>query len=321
MVRASRLEHTHITRITMKELWVEKYRPDTLDGYVFKDDAQKATIENWIKEESIPHLLFSGNAGVGKTTLAKILINKLGVQDTDVLYANGSKEARKVEWVDKLIGFCQTMPFGEFKVVLIDEADYMNVNSVQPALRNLMEEYTNSVRFILTCNYPNKLIPAIHSRCQKMHIEKTDLTEFTARVATILVEENVEFDLDTLDTYVKATYPDLRKTINTLEMNSLDGKLVSPTSTESSADYRLEMVDLFKKGKIAEARKLVCSQALPEEMDEIYRWLYDNVEIFGDPMLQDKAILIIKQGLVDHTLVSDPEINLAATLIRLSHLQ
>jgi len=301
----------------MKQLWVEKYRPDTLDGYVFKDDNQKSLIESWIKEGSIPHLLFSGNAGVGKTTLAKILINALGVQDTDVMYANGSKEARKVEWVDKLIGFCQTMPFGDFKIVLIDEADFMNPNSVQPALRNLMEDYTNSVRFILTCNYPNKILPAIHSRCQKMAIEKTDLTEFTARVATILVEENVDFDLDTLDTYVKATYPDLRKTINTLEMNSISGKLISPTSTDSSADYRLEMVELFKKGKITEARKLVCSQALPEEMEEIYRWLYDNSELFADP---DKAILIVKQGLADHTLVSDAEINLAATLIRLSHL-
>jgi DNA polymerase III delta prime subunit len=301
----------------MKQLWVEKYRPDTLEGYVFKDDNQKSLIESWIKEGSIPHLLFSGNAGVGKTTLAKILINALGVQDTDVLYANGSKEARKVEWVDKLIGFCQTMPFGDFKIVLIDEADFMNPNSVQPALRNLMEDYTNSVRFILTCNYPNKILPAIHSRCQKMHIEKTDLTEFTARVATILVEENVEFDLDTLDTYVKATYPDLRKTINTLEMNSISGQLISPTSTESSADYRLEMVELFKRGEITKARKLVCSQALPEEIEDIYRWLYDNNELFADP---DKAILIVKQGLADHALVSDPEINLAATLVRLSHL-
>lgn len=301
----------------MKQLWVEKYRPDTLEGYVFKDDNQKSLIESWIKEGGIPHLLFSGNAGVGKTTLAKILINALGVQDTDVLYANGSKEARKVEWVDKLIGFCQTMPFGDFKIVLIDEADFMNPNSVQPALRNLMEDYTNSVRFILTCNYPNKILPAIHSRCQKMHIEKTDLTEFTARVATILVEENVEFDLDTLDTYVKATYPDLRKTINTLEMNSISGQLISPTSTESSADYRLEMVELFKRGEITKARKLVCSQALPEEIEDIYRWLYDNNELFADP---DKAILIVKQGLADHALVSDPEINLAATLVRLSHL-
>jgi DNA polymerase III delta prime subunit len=304
----------------MKELWVEKYRPNTLDGYVFKDDQQKGQIENWIKDGSIPHLLFSGNAGVGKTTLAKILINKLDIQDTDVLYVNGSKEGRKVEWIDKLIGFCSTMPFGEFKVVLVDEADYMNVNSVQPALRNLMEEYSSSVRFILTCNYPNKIIPPLHSRCQRLHIEKTDLTEFTARVATILVEENVEFDLDTLDTYVKGTYPDLRKCINNLQMNSLDGKLIVAETSDDSSDYRVEMVQLFKAGKISEARKLVCKQASPEEMDDIYRWLYDNVEVFGDESKQDKAVLIIKQGLVDHTLVSDPEINLAATMIRLGNL-
>jgi len=304
----------------MKELWVEKYRPNTLDGYVFADDHQKAQIENWIKEGSIPHLLFSGNAGVGKTTLAKILINKLGVEDHDVLFANGSKEARKVEWVDKLIGFCQTMPFGDFKIVLIDEADFMNVNSVQPALRNLMEDYSNSVRFILTCNYPNKILPALHSRCQKLHIEKTDLTEFTARVAGILIQENIEFDLDILDTYVKGTYPDLRKCINNLQQNSLDGKLHNPETTDSSTDYRVAMIDLFKAGKIGEARKLVCGQALPEEMGDIYRWLYDNIEIFGDNSAQEKAIMIIKQGLVDHALVIDPEINLASTLIRLSHL-
>jgi len=306
----------------MKELWVEKYRPAELDGYVFTDEKQKEQIESWIKEGSIPHLMFSGNAGVGKTTLAKILINKLGVQDTDVMFANGSKEARKVEWVDKLINFCQTMPFGDFKIVLIDEADYMNVHSVQPALRNLMETYSNNVRFILTCNYKNKIIPAIHSRCQGFHIDKTDITEFTARVATILVEENVEFDLDTLDTYVRASYPDLRKCINNLQMQSVNNMLTIPEqSSDNIKDYKFEMVELFKSGKIAEARKLVCSQALPEEMEDIYRWLYDNLEIFGDEAIQDKAILIIKQGIVDHALVSDPEINLAATLVRLSHLQ
>jgi len=304
----------------MKELWTEKYRPDTLDGYVFADELQKGQIENWIKDGSIPHLMFSGNAGVGKTTLAKILINKLEIQDTDVLYANGSKEGRKIEWVDKLIGFCQTMPFGDIKIVLIDEADYLNAQSVQPALRNLMEEYSHSVRFILTCNYPNKIIPPLHSRCQRLHIEKTDLTEFTARVATILVEENIEFDLDTLDTYVKGTYPDLRKCINNLQMNSLNAKLEKPESVDNSSDYRVGMVDLFKNGKISEARKLICGQARPEEMEEIYRWLYDNIELFGTESQQDKAVLIIKDGLVNHSLVADAEINLAATLIRLSHL-
>ena len=304
----------------MKELWTEKYRPDTLDGYVFADDLQKGQIENWIKEGSIPHLMFSGNAGVGKTTLAKILINKLEIQDTDVLYANGSKEGRKIEWVDKLIGFCQTMPFGDVKIVLIDEADYLNAQSVQPALRNLMEEYSHSVRFILTCNYPNKIIPPLHSRCQRLHIEKTDLTEFTARVAMILVTENIEFDLDTLDTYVKGTYPDLRKFINNLQMNSLNAKMEKPESVDNSSDYRIAMVDLFKNGKIGEARKLICGQARPEEMEEIYRWLYDNIELFGNESQQDKAVLIIKDGLVNHSLVADAEINLAATLIRLSHL-
>jgi DNA polymerase III delta prime subunit len=214
------------------------------------------------------------------------------------------------------------MPYGQFKVVLIDEADYMNPVSVQPALRNLMEEYSHSVRFILTCNYPNKIIPALHSRCQRLHIEKTDLTEFTARVATILVEEGVEFELDTLDTYVKGTYPDLRKCINNVQMNSLDNKLHGAESADSSTDYRIEMVELFKKGKINEARKILCSQARPEEMEEIYRWMYDNINLFGaDEQTQDSAVLIIKQGLVDHALVSDVEINLAATLIRLSRLQ
>ena len=212
------------------------------------------------------------------------------------------------------------MPFGDVKIVLIDEADYLNAQSVQPALRNLMEEYSHSVRFILTCNYPNKIIPPLHSRCQRLHIEKTDLTEFTARVAMILVTENIEFDLDTLDTYVKGTYPDLRKCINNLQMNSLNAKLEKPESVDNSSDYRIAMVDLFKNGKIGEARKLICGQARPEEMEEIYRWLYDNIELFGNESQQDKAVLIIKDGLVNHSLVADAEINLAATLIRLSHL-
>ncbi len=304
----------------MKELWVEKYRPSKIDGYVFRDNHQKEQVQSWIKQGTIPHLLFSGNAGIGKTTLAKILFNELDVNPLDILEINASRTNSVEDVRDKIVNFVQMIPFGDFKVVLLDEADYLSPNA-QAALRGVMEEYHTTARFILTCNYPNKIIPALHSRCQGFHIERTDITEFTARVATILVEEDIVFDLDTLDTFVKATYPDLRKCINTVQMNSMDGTLHTPEKGDSGqADYKIEMVQLFKAGKISEARKLVCGQARPEEMEEIYRWLYDNITIFGDEEKQNKAILIIKQGLVDHTLVMDPEINLAATLIRLAML-
>jgi DNA polymerase III delta prime subunit len=306
----------------MKQLWVEKYRPSTVDGYVFVDDAQRELVKAWIKDSSIPHLLFSGGPGTGKTTLAKMLINELGVDEYDVLYANGSKEGRKIEWVDKLISFCQTMPYGNFKVVLIDEADYLNPNSVQPAMRNLMEEYSQSVRFILTCNYPNKIIPPIHSRCQTLHIPKTDHTEFTARVATVLVQEEVAFELDTLDSYVRATYPDLRKCLNLVQQNSQSGTLSAPNTNDKAAgDWKLDAVSLFKAGKLKEARTLLCQQSTPEESDDIFRWMYDNLDLWSkDPEKQDQAIIIIRQGLVNVPMVADQEINLSATLVELCQL-
>ena len=304
----------------MKELWVEKYRPSTVDGYVFRDDAQKQQVNQWIKDGTIPHLLFSGNAGIGKTTLAKILLNQLEVNDLDVLEINASRTNSVEDVRDKIVNFVQMIPFGEFKVVLLDEADYLSPNA-QAALRGVMEEYHTTARFILTCNYPNRIIPALHSRCQGFHIERIDQTEFTARVAEIVLTEGVTPDLDILDTYVKATYPDLRKCINMVQMNCVDGALVPPAKADAGdADYKIEMVELFKAGKIGQARKLVCSQARPEEIEDIYKWLYDNIDLFGDEEKQESAILIVKQGLVDHTLVSDPEINLAATLIRLARL-
>ena len=307
----------------MKKLWVEKFRPSTVDGYVFVDDSQREQVQSWIRDGTIPHLLLSGAAGTGKTTLAKVLINELGIDQYDVMYVNGSKEGRKIEWVDKLISFVQTMPFGKFKVVLIDEADYMNKESVQPALRNLMEDYSSTVRFIMTCNYPHKIIDPIHSRCQGFHITKTDHTEFTARVATVLVTEGVEFDLDVLDTYVKATYPDLRKCLNLTQMNSQSGVLSATSSTDKSAkDWKLDCVDMFKRGQIRQARTLLCQSSTPEEAEDVFRWMYDNLDLWGDTDEQkDQAVVIIRNGIVNHNSVADVEINLSATLIELTNLK
>jgi replication factor C small subunit len=305
-----------------KQLWTEQYRPKTVDGYVFRDEAQRTQINNWIKEKSIPHLLLSGSPGIGKTTLAKILLNALEVNEYDILEINASRNNGVDYLRDTISNFICLIPFGDFKVVLLDEADYLSLNA-QAILRGLMEEYHETARFILTCNFPHKIIPAIHSRCQSFHVEKTDQVEFTARVATILVTENVEFDLDVLDTFVKLTYPDLRKCINLLQQNSFDKKLSLPSKGDNGvSDYKIDMIELFKKGKIREARTLLCSSARPEEMEDIYRWCYDNLDLFGkDDETKDSALLIIKQGLVDHTICADSEINLAATLVKLSRLQ
>ena len=305
----------------MKQLWVEQYRPKDIEGYVFRDEAQRDQVKQWIKAGSIPHLLFSGAAGIGKTTLAKILINALGVDSYDVLEINASRENNVDNVRNNITNFVSTMPFGNFKIVLLDEADYLSPNA-QAALRGVMEEYSQTARFILTCNYPHKIIPALHSRCQGFHIEKVDHTEFTARAATVLVTEGVEFDLDVLDSYVKATYPDLRKCLNLLQMNSVDNKLKTPSeSNAGTADYKLAMVDLFKAGKIREARTLLCSQARPEEMEEIFRWMYDNLELFARTEEQkDEAIIAIRKGAANASLVADQEINLSATFTELMQI-
>lgn len=304
----------------MKELWVEKYRPKTLDEYVWRDEHQRKQVESWVKEKSIPHLLLSGSPGIGKTTMAKMLMNEIGIEDADILEVNASRETG-IDFIrDKIIPFVSMIPWGPFKVVLLDEADRLSPQA-QDSLKGIIEEYSNFARFILTCNTPNKIVPALHSRCQQFHFTKLDQTEYTARAATILVEENIDFDLDTLDSYVKVAYPDLRKCINLLQQNSQDGTLHSPNQSDAgTAEWKFEMVELFKAGKINEARKLLCGKLRADEIEEVYRWLYDNIEIFGDIEKQHQAILIIKQGLVDHTLVVDPEINLAAMMIKLSRL-
>ena len=184
-----------------------------------------------------------------------------------------------------------------------------------------MEQHIGTVRFILTCNYPNMIIPAIHSRVQTIHLKSLDETEFAVKLAEILVTENVEFDLGTLDTYIRATYPDMRKTINNLELNVINNTLTAPTESSDTSEWKLKMVDLFSSGKISDARKHICKNIRSDEYIETFQFLYRNLDFFGKTEdQQDEAVLIIRNGLVKHGQVADPEINLSATLIELANL-
>ena len=290
-------------------LWVEKYRPQDLSTYV-GNEALKTKVERFLDDGNVPHLLLYGRAGGGKTTLAKIIVNHV---DCDYLYINASDE-RNIDLVrDKLKTFASSVGFKPMKVVILDEADYLNVNSAQPALRNLMETFSAHCRFILTCNYVEKIIDPIQSRCQTYKIVPPSKKEVAVHAKTILEKENISFDLDDLALVVTAGYPDLRKVINELQRMSIDGKLSIDKDGMIHNEFKLQFLDAIRNGEsLATIRKMVADSNFTE-YTELYRLLYDEVESFGVEKMPE-IIADISKGSYQDVLVVDKEINFIATV-------
>lgn len=301
-------------------LWVEHYRPKNLDDYVFHDDALKRAILRMIKDQSIPHLLLSGVQGSGKTTLAKILIRELEIDDIDVLTINASEENSVDVMREKIKNFVSTFAMGTFKIVHLEEADYITPNG-QAILRNMMETFNETTRFILTCNYEHRIIPAIISRCQHFRFKAGNKDDITEYVATILVKEGVHFDLDVLDKYVSIGYPDVRKVVNLLQQNTVEGNLHETNTSAEGGDYKFQLLEKLEIDHWDEARDICCSTVVAEEWEEVYRFLYENLhksKKFQSKEKWEAGIVAIAEHLYKHGICADPEINAAALFITLS---
>ena len=290
-------------------LWVERYRPQDLSTYVGNEHL-KSKVERFLDDGNIPHLLLYGRAGGGNSTLAKIIVNNT---ECDYLYINASDE-RNIDLVrDKLKTFASSVGFKPMKVVILDEADYLNVNSAQPALRNLMETFSAHCRFILTCNYVEKIIDPIQSRCQTYKIIPPSKKEVAVHAKTILEKENISFDLDDLALVVTAGYPDLRKVINELQRMSINGKLSVDKDGMIHNEFKLQFLDAIRNGEsIGTIRKMVADSNFTE-YTELYRLLYDEVESFGVDKMPE-IIADISKGSYQDVLVVDKEINFIATV-------
>ena len=290
-------------------LFVEKYRPKDLSTYVGNDHL-KSKVERFITDGNVPHLLLYGRAGGGKTTLAKIIVNHV---ECDYLYINASDE-RNIDLVrDKLKTFASSIGFKPMKIVILDEADYLNVNSAQPALRNLMETFSAHCRFILTCNYVEKIIDPIQSRCQSYKIVPPSKKDVALHAKTILEKENISFDLDDLALVVTAGYPDLRRVINELQRMSIDGKLKIDKDGMLRNEFKLQFLEMIQNNSdIRSIRKLIADSGF-SDYTELFRFLYDEVENITSDKIPD-VIVEISKGAYQDVMCVDKEINFIATM-------
>ena len=295
-------------------LWVEKYRPSNLDSYIGNEHL-KSKVKVYLESGDLPHLLLYGRAGTGKTTLAKLLVNNI---DCDYLYINASDE-NSVEVVrEKVKNFASTLGFQTMKVIILDECDYITPNA-QAALRNLMETFSKHCRFILTCNYVERIIDPIQSRCQSFQIIPPDRKQVAVHLGNILTKEQVESEIEDIVTIVNGGYPDIRRVINASQRQVVGGKLVIDEGMAIQNDYKNQVLDILKtqdkKNSFKNIRQLLADSKVTDFSD-LFRLLFDTVDDWGRGHVAE-CILILAQYQQSDAVVVDKEINIMAMFIEI----
>ena len=295
-------------------LWVEKYRPNKLDNYIGNEHL-KSKVSVYLESGDIPHLLLFGRAGTGKTTLAKLLVNNI---DCDYLYINASDENSVDVVREKVKNFASTLGFKDMKVIILDECDYITPNA-QAALRNLMETFSKNCRFILTCNYVERIIDPIQSRCQSFQIVPPDRKQVAQHLVNILNNENVQYDIKDIATIVNGGYPDIRRVINGSQRQVVEGKLVIDENTITQNDYKLQVLEILKtqdkKNSFQNIRQLLADSKVTDFSD-LFRLLFDTVDDWGKGHIAE-SILILSKYQQSDAVVVDKEINVMAMFVEI----